>query len=487
MSERLLIDALLSGKPYFGPAMRALQGPAIRHQYFGPLVECVATSTSRRDIQILEIGSWAGASAVSWAYAIKKLGRPGRVTCVDLWRPYFDLAVNGETHYREMDQAAKGNIFQLFLHNIRASNVSKMIDYLVGSARDILPQLPSAKFDLVYIDGSHIYEDVRSDIQAAKRLLRRGGIVCGDDLELSKSDVDAKEHMAAVGLQRDYVYSHKAKGNYHPGVTEAVTVEFGEVSSWDGIWATRKTNSQWEKIELAGTMLQIPEHIRNAAQAETQEEQGPLVERVGETGKFNLVKMKEKFLAVAKETGPMNLFLERIGERELVPVLWLGENVEEVREKALAFERQNLQPDVVLVEEIGRYNIVKAGERYLAVAKELGPLNLFLERIGERELAPVLWLGESVEEVREKALAFERQNLQPDVVLVEEIGRYNIVKAGERYLAVAKELGPLNLFSERLGERELSPLVMISHDLSSLRDRIVNEPASRVEVASTSS
>jgi hypothetical protein len=98
-----------------------------------------------------------------------------------------------------------------------------------------------------------------------------------------------------------------------------------------------------------------------------------------------------------------------------------------------------------------------------------------------------LWLGESVEEVREKALAFERQNLQPDVVLVEEIGRYNIVKAGERYLAVAKELGPLNLFSERLGERELSPLVMISHDLSSLRDRIVNEPASRVEVASTSS
>ena len=95
-------------------------------------------------VRILEIGSWAGASAITWAEAIKKLGRSGRVTCVDLWQPYFDLTVEQESHYREMSEAAKENkIFNLFLHNIRAANVSDMIDYLIGNARDVLPKLPS--------------------------------------------------------------------------------------------------------------------------------------------------------------------------------------------------------------------------------------------------------------------------------------------------------------------------------------------------------
>jgi predicted O-methyltransferase YrrM len=465
MSERILIDALLRGKPYFGPALRALQGPAIRHQYFEALVEVAGRSKIRRRIRILEVGSWAGASAVSWATAIKKLGRTGRVTCVDPWQPYFDLEINHESHYREMNDAAKNNnVFQLFLHNIRAADVSDMVDYLVGNAREILPKLPSAKFDIIYLDGSHAYEDVRSDIRDAKRLVREGGIICGDDLELQKNDVDEQEHAAAVELQKDYVYSRKADGSYHPGVTEAVAVEFGEVSSWDGIWATRKVGSQWVRVELGAAVVQIPEHIKEVV---------PELEAAdaGQTRDYLLLKIGKKYIATAKSLATTSLLRERIGDRELPPILFSGDSLEEVRTKAVEAEEERC-PLVELVDATDGFNLVKSKGRFLAVAKQLGPMDLFQERVGERELAPVLFSGESLEEVREKAQVFEKQTVEPEVELVDEVGRFNVIKAGDRFLAVAKELGPVNLFRERIGERELVPVLFSGESLEEVREKV---------------
>ena len=71
MSYRRLAEALLQGQPYFGPALRSLQGFPERHRYILPVVKGVA---ARADVKILEIGSWAGTSAISWASALKKLG-----------------------------------------------------------------------------------------------------------------------------------------------------------------------------------------------------------------------------------------------------------------------------------------------------------------------------------------------------------------------------------------------------------------------------
>jgi len=538
MFENQLIQALLTGKPYFGPAMRAMQGPPVRHRYLAALVQALSHSKSQRDIYILEIGSWAGASAITWAKTIQKLGMRGRITCVDPWQPYFDLTIEHESHYEEMTEAAKENkIFNLFLHNIRAANVSDMIDYLIGNARQVLPGLPSEKFDLMYIDGSHTYEDVQSDIRQAKRLIREGGIVCGDDLEFQKHCLDEQEHRTALKTGKDYVSS--SSGNYHPGVTEAVAVEFGEVSSWEGVWAVRKRGSKWVKVELKTGKLQIPDHIKSAARAleVTQPEE---IELVDATEDFNLVKTKDRFLAVAKKLGPIELFREQLGDRELAPLLFTGKTLEEVRTKSISWETSAAQPVVELLSDTDSYNLLKVGEKFLAVAKslgpskilverlgerelppvllkaetfedirekalkaeqrtmavtelvgetqsfnlvkssrgflavakQLGPTELFVERLGVRELAPLLLIGESLEEVQEKAHASERQTLEPAVELVDEVGSYNVVRAGEHFIAVAKSLGPLNLFRERVGERDLPPLILVATDPSVLRQRI---------------
>jgi len=402
MSEKQLIEALLTGRPYFGPVMRAMQGPPVRHKYLCAIAQAVAQKKRWGRLQILEIGSWAGGSAVTWVKSMQTIGRKSLVTCIDRWQPYFHETVDIEPHYREMNDAATGDkILKLFLHNIRAARVSANIKYIVGDACDILPTLSSAKFDIVYIDGAHDYQNVRADIREAKRLIRNGGIICGDDLELQRNDVDEMAHRSAVDLKKDYVYSCRADAYYHPGVTEAVAVEFREVSNWEGVWATRKLGSQWTRVELDAATQGIPEHIKRAAATlnDSNVEQTVLV---GATDRFNLLKGGGQFLAVAKRLGPTQLFNERLGDRELTPLLFLGESLEEVRQKALAFEKETAIPNVELVEEIGQYNIVKAGDRFIAVAKEVGPLDLFRERVGERELSPLLLTAADPGALRQK-------------------------------------------------------------------------------------
>lgn len=384
MSERRLINALLSGKPYFGPALCALQGPIVRHKFFSAFVEVVGRTNLGEKISILEVGTWAGASAVSWAKGINKHNRQGQVTCIDPWRPYFDLAIDNEVHYTEMNEAAtESSIFQLFLHNIRTAGVSDMISYLVGNSCDILPTLTSETFDIVYIDGSHLYDDVLLDIQLAKKLVRDGGIICGDDLELQRNEIDQQEHFATVQLQKDYVYSSTANRSYHPGVTEAVAAEFGKVSAWEGIWAMKKCDAHWEKLELTVNDLQIPPHILESSALKT-------VEHITETSAFNLARFGERFVAVAKSLGSLEVLVEHVGERELPPLLFIGKSIEQVRAKAINFEKNYTFPDVKLLHAKNGYNIVAAGDRYIAIARKLGTVHLFRERLGERDLPPYI-------------------------------------------------------------------------------------------------
>jgi predicted O-methyltransferase YrrM len=58
------------------------------------------------------------------------------------------------------------------------------MEILRGCSRDALPNLPKNNFDLIYPDGDHSYHGVSVDIDNCCSLVRDGGILCGDDLEI---------------------------------------------------------------------------------------------------------------------------------------------------------------------------------------------------------------------------------------------------------------------------------------------------------------
>jgi hypothetical protein len=223
---RGLAFALLSGQPYFGRALMARQGDPTRQRHFRPVVESLKLD---RLVDVLEIGSWAGSSAVSWVRAIRENKHGGELTCVDQWKAYASVT-------SEMNAATDDDvIYKLFLHNISASGIRECVRIIRGDSREILKDLSLKSFDIVYIDGDHSYETVRSDIEQARRLVRTPGVVCGDDLECQRHEMSNACFEAAIATDSDYI---TLDGNsFHPGVTRAVSEQFGPVPAWDGFWA----------------------------------------------------------------------------------------------------------------------------------------------------------------------------------------------------------------------------------------------------------
>ncbi|HEY7391297.1 MAG TPA: class I SAM-dependent methyltransferase [Bryobacteraceae bacterium] len=288
-------------------------------------------------MNLVEIGSWAGASTVTWALAIEAAKFRASIFCIDPWKAYFDLENDTDETYHEMNAATEDDkIFRLFEHNIRCTGIVEKVTVRRGTSREILPQLPAKSFDIVYIDGSHRFADVLHDIQEAKRLLREDGIICGDDLELEAGDLDPDELRKTVASGRDYVFSDAHQIYYHPGVTAAVAEEFASVGVWNGFWAARGCEAEWAVPALDVSDIRMPVHI----QASFADLRAGAVTLVGEIRDHNIVSVErflpnpvKQYFAIAKSLGPTNLFQERLGERELPPVLLAGDGIEEVRRK----------------------------------------------------------------------------------------------------------------------------------------------------------
>lgn len=234
-----LANAKRKQKPYFGHMHAAGQGNPLRHEWMRRLIR--SEVKDGRGKRILEVGSWAGQSAVLWA---KEVEFGGSVFCVDSWCPY--LGEEKGWPLNAMQSALYENqIYPLFLHNINTSGVSEVINHK-RICFELFADTCADKFDLIYLDGDHSKEAVEKDLQIADKLLKPGGVLCGDDLELQVNELILYDFM----LRYDYLKDWKSSKHFHPGVTASVGAFFsGSVSVYDGFWCMRK-GEKWEKIDL---------------------------------------------------------------------------------------------------------------------------------------------------------------------------------------------------------------------------------------------
>ena len=106
-----------------------------------------------------EIGSFAGVSSNLIAKYVKKL------YCVDLWQPYTEISeenlIEGEKRFNKV---VKNN-----------KNIIKIKQDSLEFLRDF-----EGKFDFIYLDGAHNYEQVKKEIQLALTKMD-SGIIAGHD------------------------------------------------------------------------------------------------------------------------------------------------------------------------------------------------------------------------------------------------------------------------------------------------------------------
>lgn len=393
MSETALIDALLLKKPYFGSALRALQGSAERHRYMGAVIRYLTENRQTEKLNILEVGSWAGASAVTWAKSLKSNSLDGHVMCIDPWEPFIDVSNNADRHYLEMESSLEqGTIFELFLHNLKTTGVDDIVQYQRGRSDDVMPGLVKGLYSIVYVDGAHHYQGVLTDLIHAADLIPDGGIICGDDLELQMGQVDQADLSNDVDQGLDYTLDARSGIHYHPGVTRAVGETFGEVGEWQGFWAIQKKDGQWIIPDISSLITALPDHLVPFATTLSDDQTLCL-------DSYNVFRFQDKFIAISKNIGTIDP-MERVGNTEIFPLILVSDTRDGLLEKVEKAEATGLGAHLELVEQSEHYNYIRMGKRMFAVSTSLGPVDL-KAAIGTVHMPPLVLQGETEADVRD--------------------------------------------------------------------------------------
>ena len=139
-----------------------------------------------RPAVIIEVGTWLGASAIHMARAVKALGLQTKIYCVDTWLGAKEFWIDYKAS-SAWDLKLKNGYPQVYFDFL-----ANVVEH---GMQDVIIPVPNTSYigslifkhygitpDLVYIDGSHEYQDVKLDIHAYSALVRPGGILFGDDI-----------------------------------------------------------------------------------------------------------------------------------------------------------------------------------------------------------------------------------------------------------------------------------------------------------------
>ena len=125
---------------------------------------------------MLEIGSWEGRSAVFFLEFLPRC----RVTCIDTFE--------GGAEHADFDPTIMSSIEARFESNL--ASYGQRVRKIKSRSLPALDRLAqdSEAFDLIYIDGSHMRDDVLLNSVLAWRLLAPDGICIWDDYTWGLSD-----------------------------------------------------------------------------------------------------------------------------------------------------------------------------------------------------------------------------------------------------------------------------------------------------------
>ena len=128
---------------------------------------------------IVEVGVWKGASALTIAQELARLGS-GVVLAVDTFQGSAEHWV-GEYHVPLLD--GRPVLYEMFIENVVDTGLQ---DYVVPLPIDSINAAMAltdlgVSVDMIHLDAAHDAMSVSMDLQAWWPLLRSGGVLIGDD------------------------------------------------------------------------------------------------------------------------------------------------------------------------------------------------------------------------------------------------------------------------------------------------------------------
>ncbi len=136
---------------------------------------------------IVEVGVWKGASTIKMAQMLQNNALDGCVIAVDTWLGAVDHWVQ-DKWFQELGFAfGFPTIQRKFMKNVIEAGVQ---DFVVPlpldsiNASSLLYNL-GISADFIHLDAGHEYKSVLSDLEAWWPRLRKGGLLIGDDYQMT--------------------------------------------------------------------------------------------------------------------------------------------------------------------------------------------------------------------------------------------------------------------------------------------------------------
>lgn len=207
------------------------------------ILEALAHKAAKKSPRFLELGSWAGDSAIVLGRVAKEYG--GKLYCVDWWKG------NEGTDLHPI--AEREDMFSHFWKRICDAGLEDTVIPIRTSTDQAVELMKHLKFDLIFIDADHRYKPVLKDIRNYAPLVKKGtGILCGHDCEGYLSDFDPA--FLKKGRNQDCYET------VHCGVVLAVGEAFETYSIHFGVWSVRRRKGEkdaWSPVRISIPELQI--------------------------------------------------------------------------------------------------------------------------------------------------------------------------------------------------------------------------------------
>jgi hypothetical protein len=139
-------------------------------------------------LTVVEVGTWKGLSASKMVEVLKKEGFTNfNVICIDTWLgapEFWTWGINDPTRGLSLKRVdGYPSVFHTFTKNVKVLGMEDHIAPLPLSSTQAADVLAHYKIrpDLIYIDASHEFNPVTSDISCYYPLLKDGCVMLGDD------------------------------------------------------------------------------------------------------------------------------------------------------------------------------------------------------------------------------------------------------------------------------------------------------------------
>jgi len=135
----------------------------------------VVRSLPEGPVKVVEIGSWKGRSAIALGLAVKARGS-GRVFAID---PHNGEKLTG-TGPLEPGSTPIPTLNE-FQANIYRAGVEPFVETLITTSQSARSRFADKSVDFLFVDGSHLYPDVKKDIEDWASALKDAAVIAFND------------------------------------------------------------------------------------------------------------------------------------------------------------------------------------------------------------------------------------------------------------------------------------------------------------------